>query len=227
MGYSLLSYPAETRRPTWPLIADDLFRVAHDDWGKNRLHPDVVGIGLGAALLGELLITGYVSIRDDLLIPVQYTDPIDELAAAVLHHILTEPRPLGVRTWLRYLATSGLTGGPIYEHVARRLERGGHVQAEKRGLLRRKVRYVPRDFNTAAWPWARISAHLRRHENLDAADTILGGLILATDLHRHVLVGERSQIEPPLRSAIAVETPAVGDLLRHAEAAAGNTVITG
>jgi hypothetical protein len=224
-------FSAESSR--WPLVADDLFRVAHNDWGKPLLHRDVAGLGLGAAVLAELLLARYATVHDGALIPVvpadpaDPADPVDPLAATVLRQIRAEPHELALRNWLAFLAGTAPSGGDVYEQVARRLARAGHVRAEPRGLLRRSVRYVPGDMNTAAWPWARVSQALEHGHHLDAFDTMLVGLILATDLHRRVMVGDAGHIEAQLRRNVDEAPLEVRELLYHTETAVGATVITG
>jgi hypothetical protein len=218
--------PARRRRLWWPLIADDLFRVAHDDYGKPRLHRDVARLGLAAAVLAELLLTETVTIDDDKLISTSAVDPTDSLAAAVLRQVHAERHDLPVRDWLAFLGAATLPGGDMYEQVAGRLTRAGHVRPAVRRFPRR-VRYVPLDINAAAWPWARLSQSLGRGEQLNDFNTVLGGLILATDLHRRVLTGDAGGIEQRVRlNTDRVPTP-VQRLLYHTETATGATVITG
>jgi hypothetical protein len=209
------------------LVADDFFRVAHDDWGKSRLHRDVCRLAMSAAVVAELLLTECVTIHDGLLVPTAAIEPLDPLAAAVLRQVRAETEELPVREWLAFLGSATLPGGDMYQQVASRLTRAGHVQLETRGLVRRSVRYVPVDINAAAWPWARLSQVLDRGEQLDDFDTVLGGLVLATDLHRLVLVGNAAGIEQRLRINTSGAPPAVRELLYQTETATGSTVITG
>ena len=50
----------------WPQLADDLWRVAHSDRsGNRRADSALVGLGLGAALVIELLVGGQVVLDRD------------------------------------------------------------------------------------------------------------------------------------------------------------------
>ena len=219
---------APSSRVVWPLLADDLFRLAHNDYGKPRLHLTVARTGLAAALLGELLHTGFVAVEQDKLLWRRTTVvPIDPLAAAVFAHVRAEPKNLLVRDWLTYLSAAEAPIGDIYDRVAERMERAGHVEQRTKGIFRRRTVWMPSDMNNAAWPWARLSQHLQRHEQLDDFDTALGGLVIATGLIRDVLVGDSRNLEDLLRRNLTVAQPGMRALIYHAETAIGAGVITG
>lgn len=223
-----MSYPVALPRPGswgrgWPLLADDLFRLAHrDSTGAPLLDPHVAGLGLSAALLGELVLTGHLSVRRGLVVVTDRSAPSDVLAHTVLDQIVSERETHPVRTWLAYLGRSA------YEEVAGRLVRAGHLQVEvsRRRVFGRTVRYVPTDMNTAAWPWARLAGSLRRGAPLDDFDTLLGGLAVATDLHGVVLIGEANAFTAALRPLIAAAADPLRELVTHTRAAAGDAVIT-
>lgn len=199
-----------------------MFRLAHGDDGGPVLHSDVAALGLAAALLGELVLTGHVGVRGGMVIVRSVAPPWDALAHTVLDHLTGEPVRHPVRTWLAFLAQTA------YGEVALRMLRAGHLREEtSRRVLRRPAhRYVPVDMNQAAWPWARLSSLLRAGRRLNAFDTVLGGLVLATDLHRKVLTGAASDLTAGLRREVAEATPAVRDLILHTEAAVGDAVAT-
>jgi hypothetical protein len=212
----------------WPLVTVDLFFVAHDDWPhKLRMHLDVARLGLGAAVLAELLMAKYINISDGDLVPLVAGRPADPVAARLMLRVLDEPQTRTVRDWLAYLADDAQPDGDIYDQVGRRMVLAGLVRAQRTGLLRRSTRYTPVNISAAAWPWARISRHLEHGTQLGDADTVLGGLILATDLHSRVLSGKAGEVESRLRTNIAEAPAAVRELLRHTEAAVGSVVITG
>jgi hypothetical protein len=211
----------------WPLIADDLFKAAHDDWGKPLLHRRVAGLALAAALLAELLATGFVTIDDGVVHPMAAAEPVDPVGALVVAQVRAEPDELAVRDWLDFLAGTKFPGGDAHAHVTRRLEQTRHIRVEKRGLIRRSTRYVPLDGNDFAWPLARLAGSLRRHDRLPEFDVFLGGLILASDLCRRVLAIDAAETEPLLRHAISEAPPPVRELLDHLESAVGTSVISG
>lgn len=204
------------------MLADDLFRLAHrDSTGAPLLDPYVAGLGLSAALLGELLLTGHLTVRNGLVEVTVRSPPSDVLAHTVLDQLVSEREDHPVRTWLAYLGRS------TSEEVAGRLQRAGHLRTEmSRRIFTRTVRHVPTDMNTAAWPWARLSRLLRRGDPLDDFDTLLGGLAVATDLHRVVLIGEADAFASALRPLIAQAAEPFRELITHTRAAAGDAVIT-
>ncbi|MGA5304587.1 GOLPH3/VPS74 family protein [Nucisporomicrobium flavum] len=206
----------------WPLLADDMFRLAHrDSTGAPLLDPHVAGLGLSAALLGELLLTGHLTVRDGLVAVTDRSTPSDVLAHKVLDQLVSEREDHTVRTWLAYL------GRGAYEEVADRLHRAGHLRIQtSRWVFGRTVRYVPTDMNTAAWPWARLAGLLRRGHPLDDFDTLLGGLAVATDVHRVVLIGEADAFASALRRAISAAANPLQELVTHTRTAAGDAVIT-
>jgi len=216
--------PASPRKRgvRWPLLADDLFRLAHRDTnGGPLLHPTVAGLGLAAALLGELVLTNKVGVQGEYLVVLSRDLPDDALAHLVLDQLLRESQPHPVRTWLAYLAQTSNEG------VADRLRRAGHVRAEvSRRLLAKTTVYVPTDVNTAAWPWARLSTRLRTRQRLDPFDVVLAGLMLAVDLQGRVLDGASHDIVAGLREVIASTELSTRLLLHHAEAAIGDAVVT-
>ncbi|GID29531.1 GOLPH3/VPS74 family protein [Paractinoplanes brasiliensis] len=216
------SWQAGPRRPTWPLVADDLFRLAHRDHdGRPLLDEHVTGLGLAAALLAELVLARRLALPGGQVIIVDAEPPIDALAHTVLDRLAAERAALPVRTWLAYLARTA------HHDVADRLSRAGHLRKRtERRLLGRRVRYVPTDMNTAAWPWARLSGRLKKGQPLDGFDTVLGGLVLATDLYRTVLLGHAADIETGLRAAVTTAPAPVRELLAHTEAAVGDAIIT-
>ncbi|BCJ51552.1 hypothetical protein Asp14428_30270 [Actinoplanes sp. NBRC 14428] len=204
------------------MLADDMFRLAHrDSTGTPLLDPHVAGLGLAAALLGELLLTGHVSVRSGLVVVSDRAAPSDVLAHTVLDQLLSEREQHPVRTWLAYLGRSAV------EEVAARMERAGHLRAEvSRRIFARTVRYVPTDMNTAAWPWARLARLLRRGGPLDDFDTLLGGLVVAADLHRVVLIGEADAFFTAMRPLLTAAADPIRELITHTRAAAGDAVIT-
>jgi hypothetical protein len=212
---------SRTRRG-WPLLADDMFRLAHrDSDGAGLLDARVAGFSLSAALLGELLLTGHVVIRGGVVIVREAAAPSDVLAHTVLDQLVSENEHHPVRTWLAYL------GRTAYVEVAGRLERAGHVEAQQsRRLFKHTTRYVPTDMNTAAWPWARLAGLVSRGESLSDFDTLLGGLAVTADLHRVVLVGDADAFAVTLRPLIATAPPPIRELITHTRAAVGDAVIT-
>jgi hypothetical protein len=202
--------------------ADDFFRLAHHDvTGKPRLHAAATGLGLAAALLGELMIDGGIELHDGTLRVIDASPPRDALAHATLDQLIAQPQHQGVRVWLDFLRRGA------YDSVAQRMWRGGHVRQEtSRRLLRRVVTWVPTDVNTAAWPWARLSNALYRQEPVDETDVFLLGLAAATGLEADLLDSGPSSAESYLRRLLASMPAQFQELLAYTRAAVGDAVLS-
>ena len=204
------------------LLADDLFFVMHDDrTGKPRLHPRAIGLGLAAGLLGELMLFARLTIRDGVLTVVDDRPPRDAVIHALLDHVIDEPRPHGLRTWLAFFSQGA------GEQVAKRLERAGYVtRVEPRWPRRSGVRWVPTDMSTAAWPAARLRHRLHREEPLATPDVVLAGLVDATGLSPQVLWGVNARTLGFRDHLVSLLPAHLRELVAETRAAVGNAVLT-
>ncbi|MEU8263922.1 GPP34 family phosphoprotein [Micromonospora sp. NPDC048999] len=205
------------------LIADEFFLVAHNDGrGKGKLHPTATGLGLPAGLLGELLFFRGITIESGLVTVVDRRPPDDALAHPVLDQLIGKPQHRAVRTWLSFLAQTGVSA------VGEQLARAGVLRRqENRRLLRTSLSYVPVDSNTAAWPAARLWTLLERPEPIAAPDALLLGLAAATGLAREVLFGAGPQAHHRLSALIPALPAPLKELVGHTEAAVGAAVLRG
>ena len=208
--------------PQLPL-ADDLFLSAHDSVkGKSILSPATLGLGLAAALIGELILWRRADLKDGLITIVDDRPTTDPASTAVLEQLIKEAQHRQIREWIAFLST-----GVATDLVARRLARSGLVhRQEKRGLLSTKVTYVPVDTSTAGWPGSRIRTLVGRGELLDIPDLVFSGLVLATGLDQQIFftldARERGHLFDQLRRRL----PAMlQELVAHAEAAVGDAVM--
>jgi hypothetical protein len=210
--------------PQLPL-ADDLYLTAHDTVGaKSRLSSATLGIGLSAALLGELIFWRRLVLEDGRLTVVDSSPSDDVAVGPVLEQLMRDAHHREIRDWIAFLAT-----GTACELVERRLSRSGLVQRqERRRLIGTKISYVPRDTTVAGWPASRIRTTLERRELLDQPDLVLSGLMLATGLDQHVFANlearHRDRLFDQLRTRLHVM---LRELVQHAEAAVGDAVMTG
>ncbi|MBO4210665.1 GOLPH3/VPS74 family protein [Micromonospora echinofusca] len=203
-------------------LADEFFLIAHHDSraGRPRLNPVATGLGLAAALLGELVLSGHISLGAGLVTLVDRRPPADALAHTVLDHIVHEPEHQAVRTWLNFLAQSAAGS------VGERMTRNGTVRREEsRRLLRTSVAYVPVDINAAAWPATRLRDLLDRPDPPTVPDGLLFGLVTATGLTREVLWAAGPRAHHRLSVLIAALPPPLKELVMHTEAAVGAAVL--
>jgi hypothetical protein len=226
--HSVPRSPAEPsggdRPQRWPLVADDLFRVLHDDRGVPVLRDDAVGMGLAAALLAELLLTGRVTVHAGRVSVLTTASPVDALANKVLAEVRDEQVERSVRDWIHYLADESV------DRVARRMAQAGHLEAHTHRRLRTlglstATRYVPTEMNDVAWAWARLARLIERRQGFDPFDTALAGLIKALELHRKVLVIPGIDVEYELRGRVQLARPEMRELLSITEAVVGDRVI--
>jgi hypothetical protein len=218
---------AHRRRPAgsvWPAVANQLFFASHDSFGDPEVHADVVGLGLGAALLAELMLAERLTSEYGMLVVVETTAPADDLANTVLARVRAE-HSLSVNTWIAALALDAVAD------VGDRLSAAGRIRVQRPRRLRtlgltRATRFVPVDVNEAAVPAARIADTIRRGEYLHVVDAVLAGLMVAMGLHREVLDTWDPGIEQHIRNQLARLVPAdVQDLISRTEAAVGAGVL--
>jgi len=165
-------------------LANHFYFIAHvDSTGKLRLNPRVAGLGLGAALLAELMVQRRVAVQNGDIVVTNPHPTEDLLQHQVLDRILSEPKRHPIRDWLSYLGTSAI------DDVAQRLTRAGALEVYEAKKLFGGVerRYTPVSMNDAAWPAVRLARALAMGGELDLADQALAGIIKATALDRHVL----------------------------------------
>jgi hypothetical protein len=205
-------------------LADEFYRLAHDDvTGRPRLHARAVGLGLAAALLGELVESRHVAVWDGELRVIDRSPPEDAVCRSILDLLLANPAHVELRTWLDYLSRSAA------HLVAERLWRAGQVRphTRRRSFLRRRrsVRYVPVDLNQAAWPAARISTRLLYGRPLTDTDIFLTGLVFATGLDELLLSGASAQVRERGRDLVRGLDVARWELVTATRAAAGDAVL--
>lgn len=203
------------------LLADDFFFAAHDDVsGKVRLSERGAGLGLAAALLGELILFRKITLERDVVVVIDRRPVRDALVNGVLEEVVREPDVRPVRDWLRYF------GRNAYDWVAQRMTREGLVRIGETRRFRRGSGYRPVDLNTAAWPIVRVAQKLARQETLVLPDVVLAGLISATGLDKylrseavteiHEYLGHlTSRLPRPLRVLVAETEAAIGDAVLH------------
>jgi len=204
-------------------LADDFWRLAHHDvTGKPRLNERAAGLGLAAALLGELLWIGRINVRDGRLWVVDKTPPDDVLEHTVLEQIIAQPQHGTIGIWLDFLAHDAA------QLVAQRLWRAGHLRREtSRRLLRPdEVRWVPVDWNVAHWPTARLSIYLRDRAQMSTTDAFLAGLVATTGLDEGLLRTAPAASHDYLRHLVATAPPPVHELLTYTHIAIGQSVLS-
>ncbi|GIE77062.1 hypothetical protein Aph02nite_30120 [Actinoplanes philippinensis] len=203
--------------------ADEFYLAAHDGIGGRSLLPDrLLGVGLGAALLGELMFWRRVRPDGDTLYVADATPTGDPATSAILQRLTRGPGPHGLGQWIAHLAN-----GTATQLVERRLIAAGTLRLEtKRRLLGSgTTSLVLADPKSPGEPAARIRTHLSYNENLDIADLMLAGLILATGLDAFVLDTCNPRDRARLSDQFRRNLPApLAHLVAHTRAAAAEPV---
>jgi hypothetical protein len=210
------------------VLADQYFLIAHEDrTGRSRLHPRATGLGLAAALLGELLLEGRLRIIEGDLHIVSRQPPSDALAHDILDLLIAQPQHREVRTWLAFLSQDAAI------RVGERLMRLGAVEpVTRRRMLSTQTLYMPNSAeqrNAAAWAPARLANLLVRGMDMNISDRVLAGLIAATGLTRHVLYDfevHRHAFQT-LPDAIASLPMDLRELIEYTEASVGSALTVG
>lgn len=211
------------------LLTDQFYFIAHEERaGNRRLSPRAVGLGLSAALLGELLLLGHIGIYDNNIYLNRKNPPRpppDTLNRFALSYLINQPQHSALRTWLAFFAETTLS------RVCERLVLTGNLREIRRNRwlpFGSHTVYLPTNSNVAGWQAIRLERLLNAHERLPLQDALLTGLVSATGLLRHVLWHpERSA--PGLdyaKKVIDHKLPsAFHTLVTHTEAAVGQTVL--
>jgi Golgi phosphoprotein 3 (GPP34) len=203
-------------------LADELFLMTHDlQTGKPRVPDPGLGIGLAAALLGELMFAGSVAICQDRLSLGEYGPPPERLSEALYDE--TRNRLFGqevtVRDWLaahRRLVT---------ELVADRLIRAGDLRRDvSRRFGRTVVRYYPMKPADAFLRAQRLPSYLRHRVEVTEPDVAVAVLVdLVTpgnsvmeldDTGREYLDQLLPALQQPVRDLLSITESSVMAALR-------------
>lgn len=199
-----------------PFVADDLLLLAHDPRsGRLRLPEPEVGAALGAALLGELVLAGCVSITRGGVLLGDRTPPADELAEELFAEVIEELSVRPVRA-LDWIMTRRQVAIPL---VVERMVRAGHLRVEtQRRLGRTSSRLLANRPGEALLRTQRLAVLVGNRVELPPDDVVLARLVVA------ITGGSRQLgLEGPggsfLDWRVSALPPAVLDLIGVAEKA--------
>ena len=205
-------------------LADEFFVMAHDDESGRTVLPErITGLGLAAALLGELALEERIELRAGLLeVPPGAALPpsaADALTGRMLQYLVAEQHP--VRTWLAFFARTAR------DDVAGRLAAVGVVARKPRRRPWQPDGWVPTSPDAAALPAARLVTQLMRGRPLSEKQTALIGLLRATGLDEVILWEVRESAPETARrlaEEIAALKPSLTELISQTEAAVGAAI---
>jgi hypothetical protein len=205
-------------------LADDLFLLAHDDvTGKPYIQPRPLGLGLGAGLLAELVLTGALAVTGDrITVTARHRPPGDELARHVLGLVAGEREAHPVRDWLAYVARTAPAG------VASRLAAAGYLAPARRLVPWRPTRWVPADRDSAFSPVLRARAALDAGRPLTAYAAALTGLAEACGLGFRLAEyapAHRARPLDQMAARLRDRDPSLGDLITQTRTAVDSALL--
>ena len=202
------------------LVADDLYLMTHHDVsGRPLLHPRPLGIGLGGALLTELILGGGIALRYDGAVLAGRTKPGEDLARQLRDQVASEQEPRPVREWLLFLARNAA------QDVAGRLERAGYLTRVRSWMPGRPARFVPADSDWAFASLLRVRSALDLGRPFAAHEAALAGLAVASGLgfrlDQYLTPAGRS-----IEEAVALLGPDLRELIGQTQAAVDGALLS-
>lgn len=204
-------------------LADDFWRIAHDDAnGRRRVDHATTSLGLAAALLGELWLSRHIHIdQGHLQVVGDWPEPHDPLPRSILQLLAAETTDTSIPSWLAFLRTEA------YSDVGRRMASAGHLRSERR--LGRTV-WMPADMLRAAKPSVYLRGALVEDWQLGEQELCLAALMFACGLNDPVL----SAIWNPAKAQRRLHwwlshpslNPSIAELARYTRGVASRTAMT-
>ncbi len=204
-------------------IADDLYMIAHDEnTGRPLIGPRLLGTGLAAALLAELMLAGGLVLHNGRVGGVTLNSGVvvacrakiaDDLARHVHEVVAAEPRLHPVQVWLEFLACDAA------RNVAFRLGQAGYLEQAPRRLPWKAARWIPVDPDWAYAPMTRACRAAAPDRTFYPGHAVLAGLAEAGGLSFRMtglLPAGRSiadatrRLDLPLQNLISVTQTAAG-----------------
>ena len=111
-----------------PLAAELFLVTCHEATGRTRIPTAHLDLGLGGALLLELVLRGCVELVDEHVV-VGHSSTGDPLLDGALTAVAREPRPRSPDHWIRYLARGARAA------VERRLVESGILEVDDHRVL--------------------------------------------------------------------------------------------
>jgi hypothetical protein len=197
--------------------------VAHDHTtGRAHLAAPVLGLGLAASLVAELLLPGWLGLTlSGELWPVADDTPADRLLADI-YALMRKRSGEDLSNWLPFLAAEAA------DDVGGRLVAAGVAARRRGGLLGRQLAHLPLNANEAAWPGIRLARQMTNWEPMSWPDATLAALADVTGLMGQVLWDPdvRDRGEAYLASLRESLLPSLSVLVSRTKVAVGEVVLT-
>ncbi|MEC3982666.1 GOLPH3/VPS74 family protein [Amycolatopsis sp. H20-H5] len=205
-------------------LVDSVFLLGHDEFtGKPVLTRTMLGIGLGGAVLCDLLLADRITVERKKIQPISHLPTGMDTADQVLSRIRAERDKHLIRAWVDHLRDD------LPEIVTANLLRDGVVSHEiDRVLLRRIHRYPPVDLltSTSARSHARSAVLGRtRPDPHSASLALLAWTIGVDDLYEGEL--DRAQVRKWMDETTRAMPRRIADVISGVEAVGAAVVYTG
>ena len=204
------------------LMADDLYLLGHEEGsGKPLLQPFALGTGLAGALLAELMLVGWIGLRQhDRAVLITGGAPYGAVRQyALFKRIADQPEPQPVRSWLRVLAHGAA------QDVAVRLEEAGYLEHVRSRVPWRQGRWVPVNPDWAFASVLRVRAALDPARPLTAHSAVLVGLTVACGLD-FKLSEHQTPTSRPVPDIVGQLGPGLQELIAQTETAIESAVLS-
>lgn len=202
-------------------VGDDLWLIAHDDRsGRERVSSVALDCGLAGALLGELVLSRNIQVREGRIHVLTGKLPDDQTTLEVLENILAEPHH-DLRTWLSYLSHSAT------DVVTSRLVRAGMLEPqESRRFFKTVIVHRPSDHEGAFWRSGRLEAALAGSRGQTTwGEIFLGGLLEAVGLLQVDLWDDAAGIASFVAGVMAKADPSLREITTTVHSLIGEAVL--
>ena len=213
------------------LVYDALLITSYHDFYKPAVSARVTGLGLGAALLAELLLSGHVTVAsrdgDDVVAPDRNLGPPSEsLGLWLVELVRSEHDEVTVREWIEYLAVAG-----VYEKTAEHMVVAGLMvrnEHKSRWRQRTHVEYNAADALIAQAPLVRLRRHLSTLDRrMSLVDTFLIALTEAVGLVKPLYAQTPAGAREYAQNHVRVLPAPLQAIRGHLTAAVAETAISG
>lgn len=164
-------------------LANEFFLISHDHHtGKPVMRRDLLGAGLVAALLAELIIDGRLAMDDGRVTVLDCSNHDNQATDFMVTSIAAQPATYPVRTWTENLDDTA------YELTARRLIECGTVRRVRpRRLIGPRRDLFPTALSTPVESLLRLTAAIKNPAGADLHGAV-SVVLIATVGATHVLV---------------------------------------
>ena len=189
-------------------LATNFFLIAHDPFtGRTTVGRELLGCGLVASELADLVLTGHLDLVDDRVVVTDRSGGgEDEISRFVLASVARQRTAHPVRTWVESI------GEIVFDLVVDELVDTGVIRVEQhRAVLRRGPdRFPAQDLLKASGPRLRLEHMIRNPTTFDLPGAVAGAIVGALgiertfefDVDRELFTDLTANLPPPLERLV-------------------------